>query len=399
MNNPNTILIGFADALSAPEVAYCLTEASFRVAAFIRKKSRKPALSRFKRVNIYEITAPEEDREKSISEIRALYQSLNASMIMPLNDRGVWLCNLLSDDRDIKIAGASGYLAAFSLDKRIQIEAARNAGFRVPHSFLVNNPEDISQITNFPVILKPALAVAEDNGKLVQKEKIGFFTNIHALKKGTASWKGTQPLLAQTVQTGVGGGLFGFATDSDIYCWSAHMRVRMMNPKGSGSSACRSEPVDQYPIQQAKNMLMSSGWKGQFMIELLLDDSGNFWFIELNGRPWGSMALALRMGFSYPLWTAQQVLNPNFIPIAPTTHQPVTCRHVGREIIHVLQVIRGPSSSAIPNWPSVRQTLLNVLRIKKNDRFYNWRSYNKSLFIYDIYNTILSETVLKWLKK
>lgn len=112
-------------------------------------------------------------------------------------------------------------------------------------------------------------------------------------------------------------------------------------------------------------MLLSIGWKGQFMIELLLDDSGNFWFIELNGRPWGSMALALRMGFPYPLWTAQQVLNPNFIPTAPVTHQPVTCRHMGREIIHVLQVIRGPSSPAIPNWPSVRQTLLNVLRIKK----------------------------------
>lgn len=393
------ILIGFADALSSPEVAFCLTESGFRVAAFVRKNSRLPALRKFKQIKLFEITSPEEDRQQSIAELRNLYQSLDAGMIMPLNDRALWLCDQLAGDRSIKIAGPTGDRAAFSLDKRLQIEAARIAGFNVPQTIILQSKADTEQVVNFPVILKPALAVAEKDGKLLGKEQVRFCANKSEFEKAIASWNAKQPLLSQAVHQGTGAGLFGFASKTGIHCWSAHVRVRMMNPKGSGSSACKVQSVDDYPMKQAQDMLMRIGWQGQFMIELLRDDTGKFWFIELNGRPWGSMALALRMGFEYPVWTARQALLPEYVPMPPAPREPVTCRHMGREFIHILQVLRGPSSQAIPNWPSVWDTLCNVLRIRKNDRWYNWRSYNKSLFITDTCQTILSETVYKWLKK
>jgi predicted ATP-grasp superfamily ATP-dependent carboligase len=397
--SPSTILIGFADALSAPEVAFNLMEAGFRVVAFMRKNKRIPALSRCKSVDLLEITSPEDNVTQSVADLSRLCKSSGASAVMPLNDKALWLCDRIPLDGSFRIAGATGKTAEFALDKTIQISAADQAGFNTPRTITIHSRSEASQIDFFPVILKSALAVTEEGGRLLKKENIIFCADKAELDCGIASWSGRQPLIAQSIHHGTGEGLFGFASPKGFHCWSAHRRVRMMNPKGSGSSACRALHITDQPIRQTEKMLTGIGWQGPFMVELLRDDNGKLWFVELNGRPWGSMALALRMGYQYPSWAVKQIFDPDFIPANPPPHDPVTCRHLGRELIHILQVIRGPSSAAIPNWPSVWQTLTQVLKISKDDRWYNWRAYNKSLFVADTYNTLMDETVRKWLMK
>ena len=86
---------------------------------------------------------------------------------------------------------------------------------------------------------------------------------------------------------------------------SGHRRIRMMNPRGSGSSACRSVPVAHDVIDQVRDMISRSRWHGLFMVELLRDDAESPWFMELNGRAWGSMALARHRGYRYPSWAVQ----------------------------------------------------------------------------------------------
>lgn len=170
---------------------------------------------------------------------------------MPLNDRGVWLCNLLSDDKNIKIAGASGYLAAFALDKRMQIEAARYAGFRVPNSYFLNNQDDISRVTNFPVILKPALAVAEDNGRLIQKKRSVFLPTYMNLKRNNVMERNTTITGSNRINR-CRWRAFRFRHRQWYFLLERSHARQDDELKGSGSSACRSESVDKYPIQQAK---------------------------------------------------------------------------------------------------------------------------------------------------
>jgi predicted ATP-grasp superfamily ATP-dependent carboligase len=396
-----TILIGFADALSAPEVAFSLMESGFSVTAFLKRHSPPPALCKCKAVQLIEVTALEDDANKTVAELKSIYKSLQAVAVMPLNDKSVWLCDKLSTDPEIIIAGPTGKQAQLALDKRIQVRAALSSGFNVPHTSIIENYEDTEKINFFPLVLKPALAVAECAEKLLNKGTISlhFCVNRQEFDKAINEWDGKQPLLAQTIHKGHGEGLFGLATPSDVYLWSAHHRVRMMNPKGSGASACRSIPISDHPITNAKDMLLKANWQGMFMIELLRDESDKLWFIELNGRSWGSMALALRMGFQYPVWTVMQKLDHAFIPLPPEPHEYVTCRHFGRELIHLLQVLRGPNSSAIPNWPSFWRSCIDVFHISKKDRWYNWRPDQAAVFIYDTYKTVMDETVRKWIKK
>ena len=46
---------------------------------------------------------------------------------------------------------------------------------------------------------------------------------------------------------------------------------------------------------------------------LLRDGEGTAWFMELNGRAWGSMALARRLGHEYPRWAVQAALGEHEI--------------------------------------------------------------------------------------
>ncbi len=56
--------------------------------------------------------------------------------------------------------------------------------------------------------------------------------------------------------------------------------------------------------------------------------------MELNGRAWGSMALARRRGFEYPAWNVHAALDPDFVPVEPADPPEILARHLGMELAH-----------------------------------------------------------------
>ena len=180
------------------------------------------------------------------------------------------------------------------------------------------------------------------------------------------------PTLVQPLIRGVGEGLFGHVGKRGVIAWSAHRRVRMVNPQGSASSACRSQPVDPELIGPSERFLLDIGWQGLFMLEFLRDADGVPWFMELNGRAWGSMALARRRDFEYPAWTVKATLDTDFEPTPPPPGPDIVCRNLGLELVHVLFVVRGPQSAAQTGWPGRAKTLRDVLSLRRTDRWYNW---------------------------
>ena len=110
---------------------------------------------------------------------------------------------------------------------------------------------------------------------------------------------------------------------------------------------------------------------------------------ELNGRPWGSMALSRRQGFEYPAWQARLALGHEpRVERQPSATPGVMCRHAGRELMYLLFVLRGPKSKAFRKWPTFWEALRSVLRVRWADALYNWRRNDPKVFIADIYYTL-----------
>jgi hypothetical protein len=188
--------------------------------------------------------------------------------------------------------------------------------------------------------------------------------------------------------TGTGEGVFGIATASGIAAVSGHQRVRMMNPRGSGSSACRSLEVAPDLTGPVREFISGCDWRGLFMVEMLRDTAGRPWFMELNGRTWGSMALARRRGLSYPSWAVQAALDPEFAPpypgMAEVRAPHVTARHLGREVVHLGTVL---ARGGAPRFATVRDVLIP----HRGERWYNWRSGEPAVFAADTWATMASQ--------
>ena len=269
-----TVLIGFAEAIAAPEVAWSLIDDSFRVVAFARR-GRSSALRHSRHVEYHDICAPESDLQKSLSDLRALLASLDAEtesaerILFPLDDTAVWLCSTLQPDRGWRSAGPRRACVDLALNKQLQTEIAQEAGFNVPNTHVVCTADDVFKVMRtepLPIVLKPVECVPIGQGR-VQKCKNWVCANSDELERAVTEWAERVPLLAQPFISGTGEGVFGFATSRGIHAWSAHRRLRMMNPQGSGSSACISQIVDQEVRLKAENLITRAQWSGLFMIE------------------------------------------------------------------------------------------------------------------------------------
>ena len=390
------VLIGFAEAMSAPEVVWSLVDAGFEVFAFARK-GRASALRYSRHVVCHEICAPESDVQASLSELDALLRTLGSQasegqlILFPLDDKAVWLCSKLKPGGRWKLAGPRGLCADLALRKDVQVEAAREVGFNVPKTVLARTAKDLITFTeaeSYPIILKAAECVPVYQGRVYSCRK-WVCGNRAELDRAIDQWQEHVPLLAQSFITGIGQGLFGLGAPEGVRAWSGHYRVRMMNPQGSGSSACASQPVADDIKSQGQQFIRNSGWRGLFMIELLRDEEGRVWFVELNGRPWGSMALCRRQGLEYPAWHVELALDDSSgVGLGATVRPNIVCRHAGREFMHIMFVLKGPKSNALNRWPSFWKTLSEMLRIHRTDGVYNWRPDDAKVFLADFYYTV-----------
>jgi hypothetical protein len=137
---------------------------------------------------------------------------------------------------------------------------------------------------------------------------------------------------------------------------------------------------------QVAELVSRSGWNGLFMIELLRDEAGVPWFMELNGRAWGSMALARHRGYRYPSWAVRAALDPRFAPAAPAAPPEVTARHLGREIVHLGAVL---ARGGAPRLATIR----GVVAVRRGDRWYNYRAGEPGVFVADTWATVRAQAV------
>src|SRR5450755_1343231 len=277
------VLIGFAEAMAAIEATWSIQNAGFRVVAFYRAGSR-PALRRVRGVDLLEVPPPELDAAATVAAIRALCGTVRPAALMPLDDHAVWACGELTDV-SVPLAGPSGSAVDYALDKSLQIEAAARAGLPVPPTRVLDELA-AARPPDYPVMVKPARALYEVKGSIERPTGVVCANSEELGRAAAREWPGT--VLVQPLIHGIGEGIFGHADRKGITGWSAHRRVRMVNPQGSASSACRSVSVDQALAGPSERFLDEIGWQGMFMLEFLRDSAGQAWFMELNGRPWGS---------------------------------------------------------------------------------------------------------------
>ena len=213
-----TVVVGFAEAIPAPEVVWSLVDEGFEVIAFARK-GRSSALRHSRHVVCHEICAPETDVQAALSDLKSLLSSIKKGgaspqqVLLPLDDKALFLCSQLQIDDGWLLAGAEGAHAELALSKYVQIQLAKAAGFNIPATALArtsNEVRDFAAASSYPVILKSANCILIEDGK-VKSCPHWICANAEELESALASWAGRVPLLVQPFIEGTGEGIFGLA--------------------------------------------------------------------------------------------------------------------------------------------------------------------------------------------
>lgn len=190
-------------------------------------------------------------------------------------------------------------------DKRAVMDAAAECGLRVPTQVVLTSPRDADRLAadavQFPVVIKPARSVVQENGAQI-KMGVTHCADYVALRSALERTPpSAYPLLLQQRIVGPGVGVFLLIWDGERVATFAHRRIREKPPAGGVSVYRESVAADDDLVARSEQLLCRFGWRGVAMIEYKVDArTGEPFIMEINGRFWGSLQLAIDSGVDFP---------------------------------------------------------------------------------------------------
>lgn len=189
-------------------------------------------------------------------------------------------------------------------DKAAMMALAENLDVDIPRSLTVESAHAASASEhglNFPLVIKPFKSRVETED--------GWIYTAVAYAHDAAELKGLLngydprifPVLLQEKIVGPGMGVCICASEGRVQAAFAHQRLREKPPSGGVSVLRESVALDPLAFEFSARMLEKLHWDGVAMVEFKRDlRDGRPKLMEINGRFWGSLQLAIDAGVDFP---------------------------------------------------------------------------------------------------
>jgi predicted ATP-grasp superfamily ATP-dependent carboligase len=251
-----------------------------------------------------------------------------------------------------------------AMDKARTMQAAMETGIRVPPTRILERPEDAlaaARDLGYPVVVKPRYSRYWIGDRFISSDGVGYANSDSQLRHLMKSLdpRLPPPLLQGFIQ-GFGCGICVLLTKNGTATAEfAHRRLRDYRPTGSGSVLRKSVAVDPRLREISATLLRYIGARGIAMVEFRIDDSGEPYVMEINGRFWGSLQLAVDAGVNFPLLLVNDTLGK---PVEqPRYREGVILRWWLGDLIRTLRVLKGKPPGYIGAFPSRASALREFL--------------------------------------
>jgi len=209
-------------------------------------------------------------------------------------------------------------------DKRALMERARELGVPTPPELELPDaatPVDEAALPRFPVVVKPARSVVNTGEEQIHTS-VAHAVDRAALDEVLRNaHPQSYPLLIQEYIPGVGEGAFFLMWEGRSVARFSHRRIREKPPAAGVSVYREAIPLAADLEAYSRRLLEDFGWTGVAMVEYrrsLLD--GVPYLMEVNGRFWGSLQLAVDAGVDFPSLLVDCVLGLDPEPVE--TYRP-----------------------------------------------------------------------------
>ncbi len=190
-------------------------------------------------------------------------------------------------------------------DKVEVLSAAREVGIAVPSQVVVPDVASLELLADtlrFPLVAKPSRSVGQ-LGAGARKLAVAHARNHSELRSLLEALPPYAfPVLLQERIVGPGVGVFLLMWEGRCLALFSHRRIREKPPSGGVSVYRESIAPDQKLTDPSLALIRKLGWQGVAMVEYKMDKSTETpYLMEINGRFWGSLQLAVDAGVDFPV--------------------------------------------------------------------------------------------------
>lgn len=263
-------------------------------------------------------------------------------------------------------------------DKAAVMACAERIGIAVPRQVSAHTIAQLRSVDagtlHFPLVLKPARSVVE---KARAKTTVVHVSDPQSWDAAVDTLSPEHfPVLVQQRIEGPGIGVFLLLWQGRLVAHFGHQRIREKPPSGGVSVLRESVAVDPLLLRLSQTLLASFGWNGVAMVEYKRDArTGIVYIMEINGRFWGSLQLAIDAGVDFPRLLADLALG-QFMPASESYKLGVASRWFWGDVDHLLARIRhsnrelGLEEGAGGRLAAMRDFLLGSKSSVKNEVFW-----------------------------
>jgi len=274
--------------------------------------------------------SPIRNKSKFIKFMLRFAKKENFELLIPITDLTMVPIVEHKDEFEdyVKIAAPPYDIAVKAFDKAQTVRIAEKAGIPCPQTFLINDIRDLKEVANsfrYPVVIKPRMKVfwQGDQGVMLKvtsrnyayssKDLINKYMGIISQLTGIDIPQNF--FMVQEFVKGEGYGVEVLMHRGKVKAIFMHKRLREYPVTGGASTlriSTRNEKLACYSVRLLKEM----NWQGVAMVEFKINpNSDDVKLMEVNGRFWGSLPLAIKAGVDFPyLLYKCMVERENFSP-------------------------------------------------------------------------------------
>jgi len=300
---------------------------------------------------------------------KTIFEQLNSgnyTLIIPVTELTTLPLAKIRDKIEPKIALAIAENDALEqvIDKSKTFVLAGKLGVPIPKGYPLTQQQDLQDCIDkiqYPIVIKPTRSIAGAENDIRAKFNVDYaFNKIELQKKANALFK-TSEIILQEYFEGVGVGIELIADHGQIIHAFQHQRQHELPLTGGGSCLRKSVAINPQLLQYSEALIKALNWHGVAMVEFKHNEStGQSCLMEINGRFWGSLPLAVSSGSDFPWYLYQLLINKTH----PNQFQSATghlSRKIQEDLYWYIQVIFRRNDNPLIKWPKTSQLLKDLL--------------------------------------
>ena len=319
--------------------------------------------------------APESSPDAFGACLLEVVQRQRVDLIVPITDLAI---QPLAQERRrfeeyTQLAIPSDALLQAVTDKAKTVAIAQRLGVPVP---LTHRVETVAEALakagelGWPLVVKPQSSRQLHAGERIESFSVSYAGDAVQLQATMEKLEGHCAVLLQRYCFGTGMGVELLMSEGEPLAAFQHKRLREIPVTGGASAYRESVPLDPDLYRYAVSILAELRYTGLAMVEFKVSREGPV-LMEINGRVWGSLPLAVASGMDFPGLMAKLYLEGReaISPLLKNDYElGVRCRDLQRDLIWIGQVLMQRKKYAflqIPERKRAMRALVGILNPRR----------------------------------